>query len=513
MSELPAGHASSRRAPTAYLTVEEFQERYDPRALAWYCRNDLPTIPLPDPPVVIQNLVAPERRQRTLEIWQATVRLLQALDAWQEWFRKLRAEGDADPAVALWCEATAVQSIRVLCSQRANAPPFDIESEADIRALLPPTPTWALARTEYRCDHEREPSMATPMPRWQQDPEFLGSYYLGGNNRLKSSTRLRGAALQFLLLLESFPMTALPHDLLTANAQAVRQSLHREIERINVLHRLAGRCLNTVLRLHTLRHYDDGDRHGRDALLALQQAANELPELPLADDPFAADDVVEEAGVVATSMHTASLEIARQTWQSVQMPSLVPEMSSDHTDATDQPYTRITSALMRQAPTEVSWSADVWQRVRQQLADVPALDVVRIQTRLALERNRAVRQLETRFGILVTAGEMIPSSVVPQVAEQELAATATSSQLSADDDLPFIPSELQQCILEVLQHKALTLDALAVKLDIDRSNLHRDGIKELKRRGLIDNNRRVGGYYRPDVPPPKYAEQLGKKPG
>jgi hypothetical protein len=311
MSELPAGQAASRRAPTDYLAVEEFQKRYDPRALAWYCRNDLPTMPLPDPPAAIQNLDAPERRQRTLEIWQATVRLLQALDAWQEWFRKLRAEGDADPAVALCCEATAVQSIRVLRSQRANASPFDRESEVALRALLPPTPTWALARTEYRCDHEREPPMVAPTPRWQQDPEFLGSYYLGGNNRLKTATRLRGATLQLLFLLESFPMTALPHDLPTTNAQAVQQSLYREIERLNALHRLAGRCLNTVLRLHTLSHYGDGDRHGRDALLALQQAANELPELPLADDPFAADAVVEEAGVVATSMHTASLEIAR----------------------------------------------------------------------------------------------------------------------------------------------------------------------------------------------------------
>jgi hypothetical protein len=446
-----------------------------------------------------------------LEIWQATVRLLQALDAWQEWFRKLRAEGDADPAVALWCEATAVQSIRVLRSQHANASPFDRESEAAILALLPPTPTWALAGTEYRCDQEREPSMAAPMPRWQQDPAFLGSYYLEGNNRLKTATRLCGATLQFLLLLERFPMTVLPHDLPTTNAQAVQQSLHRAIKRINALHRLAGRCLNTVLRLHTLSHYGDGDRQGREALLALQQAANELPELPLADDPFAADAVVEEAGVVATSMHTASLEVARQTWQSVQMPSLVPGMSSDHTDATDQPYTRITSAVMRQAPTEVSWSADVWQRVRQQLADAPALDVERLQARLALERNRAVRQLEMRFGILVTAGGLIASLVVSQVAEQKLSDSETLSPPSADDDLPFLPSDLHERILEALDQKALTLDALAIKLDVERSTLHRDGLKELKRRGLIANNRRAGGYYRADAPPPKYAEQLGRK--
>ena len=424
------------------------------------------------------------------------MRLLQALDAWQEWFRKLRAEGDADPAVALWCEATAVQSIRVLRSQRVNASPFDRESEADILAFLPPTPTWAL----------------TPTLRWQQDPEFLGSYYLRGHNRLQTATRLRGAALQFLLLLESFPMTALPHDLPTTNAHAVVESLRREIERINVLHRLASRCLNPVLRLHTLIHFFDGERHGRDALFAMQQAVNELPELPLADDPFAGDAVVEEAGVVATSMHVAAFAIAEQTWQSVQISSLESGSCSDHADAAGQPYTRVTAEVMRQAPTEVPWSADVWQRVRQQLTEAPSLDLKRIQARLALERNRAVRQLEMRFGVLVTESGLIPSPVVPQDAEPEPAATATPSPSSADDDLPFIPSDLQERILEVLQQKALTLDALAVKLDVDRSALYRDGIKELMQRGLIANNRRVGGYYRPDAPPPKYAEQLGRKP-
>lgn len=307
-------------------------------------------------------------------------------------------------------------------------------------------------------------------------------------------------------------MTALPHDLPTTNAHAVELSLHRAIERINALHRLAGRCLNPVLRLHALIHCGDGDRHGRDALLALQQVANELPDLPLADDPFAADAVVEEAGVVATSLHVAAFALADQTWQSVQISSLTSGSCSDHTDAADQPYTRVAVEVMRQTPTEVPWSADVWQRVRQQLTEVPSLDLKRVQARLALERNRAIRQVEMRFGVLVTESGVVLSLVVPQIVEQEPATTATSSS-SADDDLAFIPSELQQRILEVLQHKALTLDALTAKLEIDRSNLHRDGIKELKRRGLIDNNRRAGGYYRPDAPPLKYAEQLGKKPG
>jgi hypothetical protein len=78
---------------------------------------------------------------------------------------------------------------------------------------------------------------------------------------------------------------------------------------------------------------------------------------------------------------------------------------------------------------------------------------------------------------------------------------------------PFLLTELQERVLQALDAKALTLDALVLKLHVDRSTLHKSGIKELMKRGLLANNRRAGGYYRPDAPPPKYAEVLGKKPG
>jgi len=73
---------------------------------------------------------------------------------------------------------------------------------------------------------------------------------------------------------------------------------------------------------------------------------------------------------------------------------------------------------------------------------------------------------------------------------------------------PFIPTSLQERILSALEQKALTLDALALKLKEDRSRVHRDGLKELQLRNLVKNNRRVGGYYRPDSPPQKYEDIL-----
>ena len=89
----------------------------------------------------------------------------------------------------------------------------------------------------------------------------------------------------------------------------------------------------------------------------------------------------------------------------------------------------------------------------------------------------------------------------PSVAPAEVSGNNPPEEAS-----PFIPSELQRRILESLNGKAMTLDALAGKLDCERSSLHRDGLKELKERGKIRNSRRVGGYYRPDAPPPEYRE-------
>lgn len=70
--------------------------------------------------------------------------------------------------------------------------------------------------------------------------------------------------------------------------------------------------------------------------------------------------------------------------------------------------------------------------------------------------------------------------------------------------------ELQERVLELLDRKAMTADALAHKLGVHRRALFRDALKELRAPGRIGNHRRVGGYYRPDAPPPKYAALLGE---
>ncbi len=362
MSEQQEDQTPPRQQPVAYATVKSLHARFDRRALAWFCRNDLPASAVPEPPAAVQNLCPPERRQSTCEVWQATLRLLQALDTWQEWFANLRANGDADPAVALWCQATACQSVRALCAHRVNLSPFDCAGEAAILAMLPPTPDWSMAGTDEHWDPEQKQFVARQRPRWQEDPVFLGRYYGGEESRAETATRLRGVVLQLRLLLESFPATALSSGMTMGESQATRQTVQDEIEHINHWHRLAGRCLNTVVRLQTLGHYADGDQHARDTLIQLQQVVNDLSDLPGADDPFSGADVVEVAGVTATSMHVAAFTLARRTWQAVQLASLAADNVTEHQEKVGQPYTRITWGVSRHAPTETAWSSDVWRQ-------------------------------------------------------------------------------------------------------------------------------------------------------
>ena len=62
-------------------------------------------------------------------------------------------------------------------------------------------------------------------------------------------------------------------------------------------------------------------------------------------------------------------------------------------------------------------------------------------------------------------------------------------------------SERQREVLSILSGVALTLKELAKRLDCDPSRLHREHLKALMRFGRVENNRKIGGYYRPDTPP------------
>lgn len=68
----------------------------------------------------------------------------------------------------------------------------------------------------------------------------------------------------------------------------------------------------------------------------------------------------------------------------------------------------------------------------------------------------------------------------------------------------FVPTDLQQRILDALAGKALRTDALWQRCDCNRRSLFNDpgGLPELQEQGLVAHHARTG-YYRPDCPPPE----------
>lgn len=67
----------------------------------------------------------------------------------------------------------------------------------------------------------------------------------------------------------------------------------------------------------------------------------------------------------------------------------------------------------------------------------------------------------------------------------------------------FIPSETQRDILAALNGSAMTVDELEKAINRSRSTLFKNpgGLKELIKKEMIQKNRMIGGYYRPDAPP------------
>jgi len=74
----------------------------------------------------------------------------------------------------------------------------------------------------------------------------------------------------------------------------------------------------------------------------------------------------------------------------------------------------------------------------------------------------------------------------------------------------FIPSELQRQILAALSGASMTADGLEQTLAVSRSTLYSGktgGLNELVRLGIVTNDRKLGGYYRWDAPPPGIAQK------
>jgi hypothetical protein len=188
--------------------VRDLIQTFDPRALHWY-GIDPPALGMLKPPPSIEAITQPETARRVLdEVWTAANLLQIALDKWVEWFAELQEKGDAEPAVALYCDDTARRAIKVLLVHRPNSAPFDQADEETLMAMLPPVPAWWMPGTQTERSLESGDVVEQLRVRWQEDREFLDRYYWPPERRLEQATQLRGAASQLVEMLTTFPETA-----------------------------------------------------------------------------------------------------------------------------------------------------------------------------------------------------------------------------------------------------------------------------------------------------------------
>jgi hypothetical protein len=202
-----ATHPSQQAQSTPqilFATPADLLARFDPRALSWFLRDDLMHLPSPEPPAAIQQIVDPTLGQKATETWVAVNHLIAAIDVWHDWFRQLRTEKDADPAVAHWCQETACHCIQAICALGVNSQPFAQESAKEIFKMLPPLSDWHMAGTRMEWDAKQSAPVEVDVPRWQESPDFFDAY----RRRFESSNELRAAALGLRHSLEQFPTAA-----------------------------------------------------------------------------------------------------------------------------------------------------------------------------------------------------------------------------------------------------------------------------------------------------------------
>lgn len=95
------------------------------------------------------------------------------------------------------------------------------------------------------------------------------------------------------------------------------------------------------------------------------------------------------------------------------------------------------------------------------------------------------------FGYLLSLGEQIRQQI-------------TFENLNSDHR--FVPTPFQRMLLNLLHGRVMTQLAMMNELDVGSKETFngkggRGGMKELLAEGLVVNDRRRGGYYRPDAPP------------
>lgn len=138
------------------------------KSIAKNATPDPRSVEIPPVPAHWSEVTDPVSKRRAVLIWQDAHRLKIVGDIWQQWFRSLKAHGDADPIVPIRCRETIDRCLEVLWPYLTQIVPYLGTSLRDFKSRLPAMPSGRLADGEY--------------PGWQKDSELWSSFY-GDLNR------------------------------------------------------------------------------------------------------------------------------------------------------------------------------------------------------------------------------------------------------------------------------------------------------------------------------------------
>ena len=196
--------------------------------------------------------------------------------------------------------------------------------------------------------------------------------------------------------------------------EALLAALDQQIDEVNRLSRLAVRGINVVIRLHCLPYFFDGMEQAQQALADLEAVVSELSSVALSPDPFCGNNPVDISGIRATSAHAAAFELARLTWDAVQLRSLESVDRTEHRSPKRERYTRVTFENVSRSWREVDWSKEVWQRICAQVSELPSVDHKQWETLLHFEHTHLERRFEERRAQLVLLNAAGPKRRAPK---------------------------------------------------------------------------------------------------
>lgn len=241
--EIYLGHDRTNRWLEAVSAVPHLWESIDPfevrlrrltsdvftasaRAIESLSRKSPPDA-IPEPfasgsapiPPAITAISDPALRQKAMEAWSATERLIGCMLPWSQWVIELSTTGDADPGLAIRLSEASNLSLEILFRLQVKSESFISRGFQEIQDWFPVVPSGRLARPEIVL---ADGSVMPAVSAWQDTYDLTEA-----SDRLLMLNRFEGELRRLKHFLENAPSTAFV-DPPAANVDGEQKVAHQE---------------------------------------------------------------------------------------------------------------------------------------------------------------------------------------------------------------------------------------------------------------------------------------------